>query len=80
MGEWRGGGDSEGAGPDAGKPTDGSSDEFNESAYATSGRRSLMLDFYRQGDDIIRERCLRLIQRGLDPRFHTAGECGCEGN
>jgi len=73
----RGEGDSDN--PDAGKPTDDLAALDDDALYG-SPRRSLILDFYRQADDARRERFLWLLQRGLDPRFHSAGECGCEGN
>ena len=75
----RGEGDSESGNPDLGKPTQDDA-LGDEQAFATSGRRSLLLDMYSQQDDLRRERFLLLLQRGLDPRFHTAGQCGCEGN
>ncbi len=65
-------------GPDAGKPTDEYADA--DGSTATSGRRSILLDAYRAADDARREYFLDLLRRGLDPRFHAAGECGCTGN
>ncbi|HMN39964.1 MAG TPA: amidohydrolase family protein [Phycisphaerales bacterium] len=65
-------------GPDAGKPTDEYADAGDSTA--TSGRRSILLDAYRAADDARREYFLDLLRRGLDPRFHAAGECGCNGN
>ncbi len=63
---------------DVGRPTDEVGDEIAE--ITLGGRHSLMLDLYRQADDLRRERFLDLLSRRLDPRFHTAGQCGCEGN
>ncbi len=69
-------GESDDAKPDADKPTD----ELEFDASATSGRRSILLDAYRAAEDARRDYFLDLLRRGLDPRFHSAGECGCNGN
>ncbi len=53
---------------------------MDDEALILAARRSVMYRMYQQQDDIIREKYLNLLMRGLDPRFHTAGECGCEGN
>lgn len=42
-------------------------------------RRSLLADLYMQAADRRREAYLDMLRRGLDPRFHGAGSCGCEG-
>ncbi len=74
----RGEGDAEGGNPDAGKPTEEVA--MDDQALVLAARRSVMLEMYRQQDDQLRERYLNMLMRGLDPRFHTAGECGCLGN
>lgn len=73
----RGEGDAEGK-PDAGAPTDDVA--MDDEALVLAARRSVMARMYQQQDDLRREKYLNLLMRGLDPRFHTAGECGCEGN
>jgi hypothetical protein len=59
-------------GPDAGKPT--------EDDLASADRHSIMMQAWSQVDDLRREQFIDLLRRGLDPRFHTAGDCGCFGN
>jgi N-acetylglucosamine-6-phosphate deacetylase len=66
-------GEGDGPGPDAGKPVD-------EDELAGNDRRSILLQAYSQADDLRREQFLDLLRRGFDPRFHTAGDCGCYGN
>ena len=53
---------------------------MDDEALVLAARRSVMARMYQQQDDLRREKYLNLLMRGLDPRFHTAGECGCEGN
>lgn len=43
-----------------------------------SGRRSLLADMYTGAADRRREHFVNMLRRGLDPRFHGAGVCGCE--
>ena len=73
----RGEGDAESK-PDPGAPTEDTA--MDDEALVLAARRSVMARMYQQQDDLRREKYLNLLMRGLDPRFHTAGECGCEGN
>lgn len=50
----------------------GSSDEPARS------RASLMQRMADEAEDRRREHYMNMIRRGLDPRFHMAGQCGCE--
>jgi hypothetical protein len=65
-------GEGDAPGPEGGRPTEGD--------LAASDRHSILMQAWSQADDLRRERFLDLLRRGLDPRFHTAGDCGCFGN
>jgi N-acetylglucosamine-6-phosphate deacetylase len=61
------------------KPTGADDLDADELAAArASGRGLLIYETHRRFVGDRRERYLDLINRALDPRFHTAGACGCQ--
>ena len=42
-----------------------------------AGRRLMLVEMEQRAADQRREHYLQLLQRGLDPRFHRSGDCGC---
>ena len=42
-----------------------------------AGRRLMLVEMEQRAADLRREHYLQLLQRGLDPRFHRSGDCGC---
>jgi imidazolonepropionase-like amidohydrolase len=64
------------------KPTPSEGDELDDAelAQARAAGRGLLAGALHDAQAVRRNHYLALLMRGLDPRYHRAGDCGCDAS